>query len=132
MENVKLLIIDDEAAVCQMYKFKLEMEQFKVVTLMEAEKSLEVAKQEQPNIILLDIIMPKVNGLDILRELKSDNETKNIPVYILTNLPNEAGGAKGLELGAAGYFVKAEYEPSELARKIRDLIGSQPNDQQPV
>jgi len=70
---------------------------------------------------LLDIIMPNINGLDVLKMLKIRDETKNIPVYLLTNLPQEASGEKAKELGAAGYMVKAEFEPQKLLEKIQSL-----------
>lgn len=120
--NLKILIIDDEPAVLEMYKIKLEMEGFKVLTASDGQIGIELAKRERPAVILLDIIMPKLNGLDVLKILKGDNATKGIHVFLLTNLPEESGKEVGTGLGATGYLVKANYEPSVLAKMLRGVI----------
>jgi len=121
-EKPKILIIDDEDAVLKMYKMKLEMEGLTVLTALDGQSGIEVTKKEKPDLILLDIIMPVLNGLDVLKILKEDSETKEIPVFLLTNLPAEAGSTKGTALGAAGYLVKADYEPATLANMIKGVI----------
>ena len=118
-ERIKILIIDDEESVLEMYKMKLEMEGFEVQTAADGERGIEMAKKEKPKVILLDIIMPKLNGFDVLKILKENKETQNIPVFLLTNLPKEAGEKKSKELDMAGYLVKAEYEPAALANIIK-------------
>jgi DNA-binding response OmpR family regulator len=118
----KVVIIDDEEGVLQMYKTKLDMEGFQSFTALDGQTGISIIKKEKPDVILLDIIMPRVNGFDVLKILKEDKETKDIPVFLLTNLPQEAGGAKGTELGAAGYLVKADYEPATLAKMIKGVI----------
>ena len=129
-EKAKVLIIDDEEGVLAMYKTKLELEGLQVLTALDGQIGLDITKKEKPDIILLDIIMPKLNGLDVLKILKEDKETQGIPVFLLTNLPREAGGPKGTELGATGYLVKAEYEPSALAKMILGVIAK--NGQQKI
>jgi len=120
--KAKVLIIDDEPSICQMYKIGLESEEIKVLTACDGQTGLEIAQKEIPNLILLDIIMPKLNGFDILKLLKDNPVTKEIPVFLLTNLPQESGGEKGTQLGAAGYLVKANYEPVVLAKMIKGLV----------
>jgi len=121
-DKPNVLIVDDEEGVLAMYKIKLEMEGFSVFTALDGQTALEMISKNKPDVILLDIIMPKLNGFDILKILKSDKETANIPVFLLTNLPQESGGEKGKELGAAGYLVKADYEPAVLAGMIKEVI----------
>jgi CheY-like chemotaxis protein len=113
-----VLIIDDEPAICDMYKIKLEQRGYKVFTALGGPEGIEIAKKEKPNIILLDIIMPKVNGFDVLKTLKETAETKAIPVFMTTNLPEHTSGEKAKSLGAVNYLVKAEYEPAMLADVI--------------
>jgi CheY-like chemotaxis protein len=113
-----LLIIDDEPAICDMYKIKLEQRGYKVFTALGGPEGIEIAKKEKPSIILLDIIMPKVNGFDVLKTLKETAETKAIPVFMTTNLPEHTSGEKAKSLGAVNYLVKAEYEPAMLADVI--------------
>jgi len=121
-DKPNVLIVDDEEGVLAMYKIKLEMEGFSVSTALDGQTALEMISKNKPDVILLDIIMPKLNGFDILKILKSDKETANIPVFLLTNLPQESGGEKGKELGAAGYLVKADYEPAVLAGMLKEVI----------
>jgi CheY-like chemotaxis protein len=115
---MKVLIIDDEQAILKMYATPFEARGNEVITAVDGATGLQFAKNQQPDIILLDIIMPRVNGLDILKDLKADNNTKNIPVVLLTNLPEECSEEKAKELGAAGYLVKAQNEPSVVLEKV--------------
>jgi CheY-like chemotaxis protein len=118
---MKILIVDDEEDVLTMYKARLEAEGFEVATAINGQKGLEMAFEQAPDVILLDIIMPKFNGLDVLQMLKARDETKDIPVYLLTNLPEEASEEKGMQLGATGYLVKANNDPSTVATLIKGL-----------
>ena len=118
---MKVLIVDDEDDVLTMYKETLEAEGFEVTTANNGQKGLDQAFKQPPDVILLDIIMPKFNGLDVLQMLKSRSETKDLPVYLLTNLPEEASGEKGKSLGAAGYLVKANNDPTTVATLLKGI-----------
>lgn len=118
---MKVLIVDDEDDVLKMYGEKLVAEGFEVVTADDGQDGLEKAQKEKPDVVLLDIIMPKFNGLDVLKILKSQEDTKSIPVYLLTNLPQEASGEKAKELGASGYLVKYGNEPATVAAFLKGL-----------
>jgi CheY-like chemotaxis protein len=122
MENkdYKILIIDDEQAILKMYSASLF--DYNVVTANNGEEGLKLSKSEKPDIIFLDIIMPKMNGLDVLKRLKEDDNTKDIPVILLTNLPEPASKDKAMSLGAYGYFVKVEYEPYKLAEATKKIL----------
>lgn len=115
---MKVLIIDDEMGILRMYQSYLQTVNIEVIAANSGEEGLKQAQDNHPDIILLDIIMPRMNGLDVLQKLKEQEATKNIPVYLLTNLPAECSGDKATALGAAGYLVKAENEP----RMVTDLI----------
>ncbi len=116
----KILIIDDEESILNMYGEALSGHE--VIFAKNGEEGLKLALQCEPNIILLDIIMPKFSGLDVLDRLKNQEDTASTPVMILTNLPKEASADKAKELGAAGYFVKAEFEPDRLANTVNQLL----------
>jgi len=118
---MKVLIVDDESGILKMYSEYLSTQGFEVLTASNGEEGIKTAKEKKPDVILLDIIMPKLNGLDVLKNLKQDPDLKNIPVYLLTNLPEECSGDKAKELGANGYLVKAESEPKVIADVIKDL-----------
>lgn len=116
----KILIIDDEEPILNMYGEALSGHD--VIFASNGEEGLKRAQKDEPDLILLDIIMPKFNGLDVLDRLKNDKDTYEIPVMILSNLPKEASADKARELGAAGYFVKAEFEPERLASTVNGLL----------
>lgn len=118
---MKVLIIDDEQAILKMYTVPFEAAGDEVMTATDGQTGLQFAKQI-PDIVLLDIIMPRINGLDVLKSLKEDPATKNIPVILLTNLPEECSEDKAKELGAAGYLVKAQNEPNMVVQKVKELI----------
>lgn len=116
----KILIIDDEEPILKMYGEALS--DHEVIFAKNGDEGISKATSESPDLILLDIIMPKVNGLDVLTKLKENKETSSIPVIILTNLPEEASKEKAKSLGAEDYFVKANYEPSKLAEAVGKIL----------
>lgn len=118
---MKVLIVDDEPPIVEMYKEKLVHEKFTVITANDGEEALAKAQSEQPDLILLDIIMPKFNGLDVLQTLKADSRTEGIPVFLLTNIPKDPNIQKGRELGADRYLFKAETEPGTLAKVLKEF-----------
>ncbi len=121
----KILIIDDEPAILEMYRLKFENSGFEVFTALTGDDGLTIANREHPDIILLDIIMPKTNGLDVLKTLKEGDQTKSIPVLMTTNLPESTSGQKAKELGAEGYVVKAELEPKYLVTTVESYLKDQ-------
>lgn len=121
MDKKKILIIDDEKPILNMYSAALT--DFSVITADNGEEGLKIAKKEKPDLIYLDIIMPQLNGLDVLKNLKTDKMTSEIPVILLTNLPKEASADKAKALGAEDYFVKVDYEPEKLAEVTKKILG---------
>lgn len=124
MENkdIKILIVEDDSFLVDMYTTKFELEGFQVISAEDGEKGLELAQSERPHVILLDILMPKMDGFTTLEELKKDDATKDIPVILLTNLGQKEDVKKGFELGAAGYLIKAHFMPSEVVDKIKKIL----------
>ena len=123
---MKVLIVDDEKGILKMYSEYLTTNGIEMIQATDGQTGIKLAKEQKPDIILLDIIMPKYNGLDVLKDIKADSELKNIPVFLLTNLPEESSGDKAKQLGAAGYLVKAEYEPKMLLDILKGAAGSKP------
>lgn len=118
----KVLIVDDEEAILMMYGDRLKAAGYEIDTAGGGESAIEKAKKGKPDLILLDIIMPKINGLDVLKQLKSHPETKCIPVFLLTNLPEDSTGDKAKEFGADDYLVKAQVEPGQLVDVIKTTL----------
>lgn len=124
MEKQKILIIEDDALLQTIYATKFELENFEVITADDGEKGLRAAKKELPVMILLDILLPKMNGFEVLKELKKDEATKDIKVLLLTNLSQRAEVENGLDLGAVDYLIKAHFMPSEVVAKVRKILAT--------
>jgi len=121
-ESIKILLVEDDPFLLSMYNTKFEMENFEVVAAEDGEKGLKLALKESPDIILLDIMLPKLDGFEVLKALKADAKTKNIPVLLLTNLSQKEKVQEGLALGAKDYLIKAHFMPSEVVDKIKKII----------
>lgn len=116
---MKVLIIDDERGILKMYAEYFKISGIETLQAVDGKMGIKIAKEQKPDVILLDIIMPRYNGLDVLKDVKQDQDLKNIPVFLLTNLPEESSGEKAKELGAYGYLVKAQNEPKMVVDAIR-------------
>lgn len=121
----KILLIEDEPLILQLFERKLRLEGFEVETASRGQTGLEKARSSQPDLILLDILMPGMDGFEVMKNLKSDPKTKKIPVVFLTNLSRDEGDVnKGLELGAVAYLVKARFTPAQVVAKLKELLGA--------
>lgn len=120
--KAKVLIVDDDAFLSGIYATKLELEGFGVVTARDGDEGLKAAGKEQPDLILLDVLMPKLDGFEVLKRLKEDDETKDIPVIMLTNLGQKEDVEKGLAEGAVDYLIKAHFVPAEAVAKIKKVL----------
>ena len=118
----KILFIEDEQTLQKTISRYLEQEGYQVNNALDGEIGLEIAKKEKPDLILLDIILPKKNGFEVLKELKEDETTKDIPVIILTNLEGNNDVEKALSLGATTYLIKANYKLEEISNKIKETL----------
>jgi len=119
---LKILIVEDDSFLSQMYSTKLKIDGIDVVAAFDGEKALRMAKKEMPDLILLDLVLPKKSGFDVLAELKHDSETARIPVIILSNLGQKSDIDRCFELGAADYLIKAHFIPSEVIAKIKKVL----------
>lgn len=115
---MKILIIEDEDILVNVLKEKFEKENFDVSLARDGDEALVVAKKNKPDIILLDIILPKINGLEVLSFLKADKELNRIPVIILSNLDQVEKVKEALVLGAVDYLVKTEHPINEVIEKV--------------
>jgi len=118
----KILFIEDEPHLQKAVGEVLKQEGFKILSAFDGEEGLKSAKKEKPNLILLDLILPKKDGFEVLSELKADKKLQDIPVIILTNLEGTGDIEKALGLGATTYLVKANYELEDIIKKIRDFL----------
>ena len=105
-----------------MYSTKFTLEGYSVVIANKGEDGLRMAEEEVPDMILLDILLPGIDGFSVLKKLKKSEKVKDIPVIMLTNLGQKDDVRKGFELGAIGYLIKAHYMPSEVVEKVKDAL----------
>lgn len=119
----KILFIEDESTLQKTLGDVLAQGNYKVISALDGKIGLRLAKSEKPDLILLDLVLPKMHGFEILRELKKDPETEEIPVIILTNLEKMEDVEKAIELGAKTYLVKTQYKIEEIMDKIKKVLG---------
>ena len=118
----RILFIEDEAALQKTFSDILKSEGFEVISALDGETGLNLAKKENPDLILLDLILPKIHGLDLLKEIKQNENTKNIPVIVLTNVESIEKIDKALELGATTYLVKSDYSLEDVIAKVKKIL----------
>lgn len=120
----KILIVDDDKLMLDMYQGKFSDDGFEVNVAADGQRGFALARKFKPDLILLDILMPRVDGLTMLKNLKSNKTTKNIPVILLTNV---GGGDddvdKGLSLGAVAYMIKSHFDPKDVVKKVKEILG---------
>lgn len=118
-KQFKILIVEDEPFLLELYDAKLTQEGFDAVKAADGQAGLSLAQLELPDLILLDILMPKIDGYEMLKRLKEDKRTKKIPVVIFSNLSQREEIEKGLKLGAKDFIIKSSVTPTELVDKIK-------------
>lgn len=119
---IKILLAEDDLQLVDMYRRKFEMEKFDVQFAEDGQKAIEILDKWKPDVALIDIMMPKVNGLDVLKHIKEKKDYADVITVILTNLGNEATAEEIYKLGATEYIVKADMTPLEVSNKVKALI----------
>lgn len=130
MANPKILFVDDDNFLRKVYEAELKEKNFDVVLAQDGEEGLEKAQVEDPDLIILDMIMPKKSGFEVLTELQHNPKTKNIPVIILSNLGQEDDKKKGVDLGAVDYLIKDNITLGILVEKINQYLNSKTQSKQ--
>lgn len=118
----RILMADDDKMLIDMYRERLELAGYQVTICRNGEETLAKIREEKPDIILLDIMMPKANGYEVLASLKSDPQTKDIPVVMLSALMRDFNREKAVEAGADDYLIKSEAMPSDVITKIEQVL----------
>lgn len=122
MKKIKVIIIEDDKFLNKLYVNKLQANNFDASGTLTAQEGLHRINSAKPDLILLDLILPCKNGFEVLKEIKLNPKTKDIPVIILSNLCQELDIKKTLELGAIAYFVKTDFSINELPKLIEDAL----------
>ncbi len=121
MSKGKILVVDDEINITQILEFSIGAEGYEVITAANGEEAIDKARREQPNLIILDVMMPRIDGYEACRILKSNPLTKNIPVVLLTAKGREIDKRLGYEVGATDYIIKP-FSPNKLIERIHELL----------
>lgn len=121
-KKIRILIVEDDSFLAGIYASKFQSEGFDVMLASDGEAGLATATKEIPDLVLLDILLPKMDGFEVLEKLKSQEATKNIPVILLTNLGQKEDIDKGLKLGASDYLIKAHFMPHETVEKVKKVL----------
>ncbi len=122
MGEKKILFVEDESALQKAFGDFLRQRGYKVISAVDGEQAVRLAKTEQPDLILLDLILPRKNGFEVLEILKQDSLTQEIPVIVLTNLEEMENIEKALNLGATTYLIKANYSLEEVLAKVEKAL----------
>lgn len=127
----KILIVEDDPLMQRMYQKAFSFDGYEVVVAGDGVEGIDKARSEKPTAVLLDVMMPKMNGLDALAKIKSDPDLKKLPIIMLTNLAGSADAEKALELGAVKYIVKSEQEPKEVVKMVKEIVAGYTRDEIP-
>lgn len=122
MYEGKILVVDDEVYILHILDFSLGAEGFDVITATDGEEALAKAQREKPDLIILDVMMPRLDGYETCRRLKSDPGTKDIPVLLLTARGRDEDRQRGIESGADDYITKP-FSPNKLINRVSDILG---------
>lgn len=124
MSRKRILVVDDEIYIVHILEFTLTMEGYEVITAADGEEALRKVEEDRPDLVVLDIMMPRMDGYEVCRLLRDDEETKELPVILLSAKGRPIDRETGLEVGANDYIVKP-FSPRRLLEKIRDLLDRQ-------
>jgi CheY-like chemotaxis protein len=119
----KILIVEDEPILNKALTEFLTEEGFSVLNAFDGEEAIELTKTKKPDLILLDIILPKKDGYEVLDELRADEKTTKIPIILLTNLESAENIQKAFDRGATTYLVKSNYKLEDIIKKIKEVLG---------
>lgn len=118
----KILIVEDDKFLRELMNKKLLSMGYDVVAAADGESGLVMIKEAKPDVVLLDLILPGINGFEVLEMAKKDPETANVPIVILSNLGQGEDIEKGLKLGAKDFLVKAHFTPQEIINKLKTIL----------
>lgn len=123
-ENTKarLLLVEDDITLIKMYERKFKSDGYEVITAFDGEEGLAKATSEKPDMVVLDIMLPKMDGLQVFKKLRSQPETFKTPVLLLTNFDQEDAVFECFKLGAVDYLIKSEVTPQQVAKRIENLL----------
>lgn len=122
MEPKKVLIVEDDEFLRSLNAKRLETEGFKVVVAVDGQNAIDIIPKEMPNLIFLDLLLPGIDGFEVLKKIKADDKTKDIPVIVFSNLGQKEDIEKAHNLGAIDFLVKANFTLDDVVVKIKEVL----------
>ncbi len=119
----QILLVEDDPFLTEIYSQKLKKSGLKVEVIKDGQKALESLNKKMPDLLLLDIVLPRIEGWEVLRKIRKELKFKNLKIIVLSNLGQKEEVEKGLELGADKYLIKAHYTLSEVVEEIKKVLG---------
>ena len=119
----KIAIVDDDPMITDIYQKKFSDQGFDVIVAGSGEQILDTAKKQKIDVILLDLLIPKVDGFEVIKTLRNGNYDQDIKIIVSSNLSDDENQKKAIKLGANGFVIKAQFTPSELVEEIKKIIG---------
>lgn len=126
-ETKKICIVEDEPTIREIYQIELEKNGYEVRVASDGKDGLELIKKEKPDVALIDIMMPNINGIELMEMLKKDKELSKIPIVVLTNLSDEETTRKAGELESRFFLNKTLFNPNEVVRIVREVLSKGSN-----
>lgn len=117
-----ILLIEDDTFVHDLYKEAFQKNNYRIIGAFDGEEGLKLARKETYDLILLDIMLPKINGVELLKRIREFPKTKTVPVILLTNLGQESVIKEALRIGANGYLLKARFLPGQVVKKVEEFF----------
>jgi DNA-binding response OmpR family regulator len=121
-DKKNILLVEDDKFLAEMYANKLTSSDFNVEVAQDGAQAVSLAAEHKPNLILLDVVLPKMDGFEVLQAIKKDKALAAIPIIMLTNLGQKEEVEKGLRFGACDYIIKAHFTPTEVVAKVRKVL----------
>ena len=131
-DEVRVLLVEDDSALAQMYRVKLDRDGYTVHVAADAEEALRLLAQELPDLIFLDVRLPRMDGLALLELIRASERTMNVPVVIVSNYSEADLVARGFQLGALDYLIKSKTTPGRLSEGVRDWAQPYTFEEQPA
>ena len=121
-KNTKILIVDDDPFILDMYIIKFKEQGFQIDTATDGKMALEKIQTNNPDIVLLDVVMPKMDGFDVIKKIQENKIPRTFKILFLTNFGQKEDVERGMQLGADGYIIKAHFTPSEVVAKVKEVL----------
>lgn len=131
-EEVRVLLVEDDEAVAEMYKLKLELDGYLVQVISDGESAVRSAQADPPDLVFLDVRLPKMDGFEVLQALRRDERTKHVPVVVLSNYGEQELVERGLKLGALEYLIKSQTTPGRVSGSVPSWLASPQPENGPV